>query len=499
MKKREIYIVGSLPYPQSADWDERLRKTFAALGWTVTGYGPTQSATHPEEDYLSLESEGGTIEFATLKKTLQELSFGADDNWSYRGDINGLRINRSRTIDGKDGERFAFLRDNASTVAEIVPVLGTPTKYTRVTLNQSTRAAHGVRFTTPASDWLWNVEWEFVATDGAVKDWQLMLLAEYPNISDRHWLDYQESGADLPRRNWRIVESLTRGELKSATEYFIWFTFETTEPVDMHIRIGLTEADRPKEWHFRQKWRAFAAEEEAFLRSIAENPDDDTPRLVFADWLDEHDDPRGEFIRVQCQLALLPQPDPKANDTLPEGERLLREREAKLFPLAQEAFRWTSPEPVADYFGRNDSYLPSYQRGFMERLIIMAHQLDNLLKHGEALFGRAPVREFELCPTIRDDGIVANYVEIPTLAVEALLRAPWFGQMRLLAIYSPFANIDEVCRLLAASAGCGGLVRLDIHNGGVRKSGRDIPEQPLQSETQDRLRNRFGDRVQWVV
>lgn len=29
------------------------------------------------------------------------------------------------------------------------------------------------------------------------------------------------------------------------------------------------------------------SEEEAFLRAICENPDEDTPRLVFADWLDE--------------------------------------------------------------------------------------------------------------------------------------------------------------------------------------------------------------------
>jgi uncharacterized protein (TIGR02996 family) len=30
-------------------------------------------------------------------------------------------------------------------------------------------------------------------------------------------------------------------------------------------------------------------EREAFLTTIAAQPEDDTPRLVFADWLDEHD------------------------------------------------------------------------------------------------------------------------------------------------------------------------------------------------------------------
>jgi uncharacterized protein (TIGR02996 family) len=49
--------------------------------------------------------------------------------------------------------------------------------------------------------------------------------------------------------------------------------------------------------------------EDAFLQSIREHPEDDTPRLIFADWLDEHDNgkngyaPRAEFIRVQCELA----------------------------------------------------------------------------------------------------------------------------------------------------------------------------------------------------
>jgi uncharacterized protein (TIGR02996 family) len=39
-----------------------------------------------------------------------------------------------------------------------------------------------------------------------------------------------------------------------------------------------------------------------FLQAIIANRDDDGPRLVYADWLDEQGDPRGEFIRVQCRL-----------------------------------------------------------------------------------------------------------------------------------------------------------------------------------------------------
>jgi uncharacterized protein (TIGR02996 family) len=44
--------------------------------------------------------------------------------------------------------------------------------------------------------------------------------------------------------------------------------------------------------------------EAAFLRTIRGAPADDVPRLVFADWLEEHGQPeRGEFIRLQCRLA----------------------------------------------------------------------------------------------------------------------------------------------------------------------------------------------------
>jgi uncharacterized protein (TIGR02996 family) len=42
----------------------------------------------------------------------------------------------------------------------------------------------------------------------------------------------------------------------------------------------------------------------AFLAAIIAAPKDDLPRLIYADWLDEHGEPaRAEFIRVQCDLA----------------------------------------------------------------------------------------------------------------------------------------------------------------------------------------------------
>ena len=42
-------------------------------------------------------------------------------------------------------------------------------------------------------------------------------------------------------------------------------------------------------------------EADAFLDAIFDNPDDDTPRLVYADWLQEHGQENyAQFIRLQC-------------------------------------------------------------------------------------------------------------------------------------------------------------------------------------------------------
>ena len=54
------------------------------------------------------------------------------------------------------------------------------------------------------------------------------------------------------------------------------------------------------------------SDRDAFLSAIAAAPDDDLPRLVFADFLDEHGEAeRAEFIRVQVELARLKDDGPR--------------------------------------------------------------------------------------------------------------------------------------------------------------------------------------------
>ncbi|MEO2089003.1 MAG: TIGR02996 domain-containing protein [Gemmataceae bacterium] len=45
------------------------------------------------------------------------------------------------------------------------------------------------------------------------------------------------------------------------------------------------------------------SEDEAFIRKIVDSPGDDLPRLVYADWLDERDDPRGAYLRAEVEWA----------------------------------------------------------------------------------------------------------------------------------------------------------------------------------------------------
>jgi uncharacterized protein (TIGR02996 family) len=80
-----------------------------------------------------------------------------------------------------------------------------------------------------------------------------------------------------------------------------------------------------------------ANETRGFLELILAAPDDDTPRLVFADWLDEHDGPdRAEFIRVQIERTRMP-----AWDARQVGLRL---RERVL--IEQHGEKWKAELPT---------------------------------------------------------------------------------------------------------------------------------------------------------
>src|SRR4051812_43183757 len=74
--------------------------------------------------------------------------------------------------------------------------------------------------------------------------------------------------------------------------------------------------------------------DDAFLQSIRDEPDDDVPRLIYADWLEEHGRPEhAEFIRLQCELARLPEEYPGRSEKEQREHELLLEHGEWLGPL----------------------------------------------------------------------------------------------------------------------------------------------------------------------
>jgi uncharacterized protein (TIGR02996 family) len=111
----------------------------------------------------------------------------------------------------------------------------------------------------------------------------------------------------------------------------------------------------------------------AFLAAVCAHPEDDGPRLVYADWLDEQGDPRGEFIRAQIELERLP-PDDASRPRLKARcrELLKRHRSAWLVPGIPDR---------------------SFHRGFVEELTVSEPlRLDDVL----AVFHRTPVRVLQV-------------------------------------------------------------------------------------------------------
>src|SRR5262245_28679842 len=54
------------------------------------------------------------------------------------------------------------------------------------------------------------------------------------------------------------------------------------------------------------------ADQLALLWAVIEAPADDAPRLVYADWLEEHGDPtQAEYIRAAVEMERWPSDDPR--------------------------------------------------------------------------------------------------------------------------------------------------------------------------------------------
>ena len=79
-------------------------------------------------------------------------------------------------------------------------------------------------------------------------------------------------------------------------------------------------------------------EERGFLDQLREHPEDDVTRLVYADWLEDRDDPRSAYLRAEVALARMAEGDEGYADAEAELARL---REGLELPwLERVGKRW---------------------------------------------------------------------------------------------------------------------------------------------------------------
>jgi uncharacterized protein (TIGR02996 family) len=204
----------------------------------------------------------------------------------------------------------------------------------------------------------------------------------------------------------------------------------------------------------------------AFLEEILAHPDDDTPRLIYADWLQERGSSeglpsatqRGEFIRLQCELE---------HESSSERRQLMAWRIHELLSCHEQA--WVDAV-IADYGGWQ------FRRGFVERVSMYAHRF---LALADMIWRANPVREADLA---------ISGCEIATLA-------QWPQLARLTGLYLGGNAIDDdALRLLVASPFLAQLRTLDLHDNAIGAAGIvALTESPMLASLQalDLSRNRL--------
>ncbi len=217
---------------------------------------------------------------------------------------------------------------------------------------------------------------------------------------------------------------------------------------------------------------------DALLRAILANPDDDTPRLVYADWLDENDQPaRAEFIRVQIELARNP-------------SLAVMAREAVL--LAQHEEKWLAPfkargEPL------NGEAHGKFRRGFVGIVWMSA---TTFIARAQSLFARMPVLELRVTQTT-------------PLEFEDLLRSPFLARLEALDLSERRLGNGAVIGL-ASAVFAQGLVVLRLRGCGITDVGAhflasttfdrplrelDVSHNPISPDGVAALRKRYGNEV----
>jgi uncharacterized protein (TIGR02996 family) len=172
--------------------------------------------------------------------------------------------------------------------------------------------------------------------------------------------------------------------------------------------------------------------EEGSLRAaIVAQPDEDTPRLVYADWLDEHGDPdRAAFIRLRVREAQVPVNGPEYNDIWRQVHPLYRKNED----------RWLADLPPVL---RRRASVYQFKRGFLTSLRVTAAQVPRIPKRAWA---RHPIQELEL------DEVTGR--------LDQVLALPQLNRIRYLRLLAWQPTKGLLASDLAALAACPNLTGL---------------------------------------
>jgi uncharacterized protein (TIGR02996 family) len=148
---------------------------------------------------------------------------------------------------------------------------------------------------------------------------------------------------------------------------------------------------KAKEWLAR-KPKALDAEQGRLLQDVLDHPDDDHARLVYADWLMERKDPRGEFISISIELET----------AKGDREKTIAARKEQL--EQEHGDRWLQeigwPEKSLG--------VPRFEKGFITKMGVLAQVLVPIM---DSVFSREPVRKLEIRsvkPASLLDEILAN-------------------------------------------------------------------------------------------
>ena len=211
-------------------------------------------------------------------------------------------------------------------------------------------------------------------------------------------------------------------------------------------------------------------EDAALWRAVVDRPHDDAPRLIYADWLEEHGEPdRAEFVRVQCRLAAL-------DEDAPERSPLDR-RERQLWLKHRAAWRAPLPRLLKEFpFERGFVYPRNMHLSPPQFLTLGADLFDHTplwdvslkVRRAEWLAGLVPSGRLRRLGAVELDG-----TGLAPADLEKFLNAPGLENVRGLGLRGgPYA--PDHLRAIADSPVAGRLTRLTVFSApGLGRAGAE--------------------------